>query len=482
MNSKHLTDTCPNIILINCDDMGYGDLSCYGSKVNRTPNLDRMADEGLRLTDFYMASPVCSPSRGAMLTGCYPNRIGFDGFDGEWVLFPGQSVGLNPEENTIASLLKKHGYSTKLIGKWHCGDQPEFLPTRHGFDSYYGLPYSNDMGRQAGDRREWVERLQKNSGISYRGPGSKVLDDNYPPLPLLRNEEVIQEQPDQASLTERYVEEAVRFIREKKDGPFFLYFAHMYVHLPIYTPARFLNRSKNGRYGAAVEHTDWSVAVILDELKRQGIDENTLVVFTSDNGSRARGEGGSNGPLRGRKGQTFEGGMRLPCIMRWPGRIKPGITSGELVSSIDFLPTFLALAGGSVPDDKKIDGLDISEVLSGGKSPRNEFFYFHKGDLCAVRRGKWKLHVSRDGEAVKELYDLEADTGETANLFDDEPGLVAELKEAINAAREELGDTFSAVEGKGVRPIGRVENPAVLTTFREDHPYFAAEYDLSDAG
>ena len=230
----------PNIILINCDDLGYGDLGCYGSTINSTPALDRMAREGMRFTDFYMASPVCSPSRGAMMTGCYPPRIGFGAFEGRLVLFPGHAVGLNPEEITVARLLSDAGYATKLVGKWHCGDQPEFLPTRHGFDSYYGIPYSNDMGRQ----RE---------------------DDTWPPLPLVRDEDVIQQQPDQAALTERYVEESVRFIRDNRDRPFFLYLAHMHVHLPIYPSARFMRESRNGRYGGAVACVDWATDVLLHE-------------------------------------------------------------------------------------------------------------------------------------------------------------------------------------------------------------------------
>lgn len=220
----------PNIVLINCDDLGYGDLGCYGSPVHRTPVLDRMAEEGIRYTDFYMAAPLCSPSRGAMLTGCYPKRIGFGTFEGRQVLFPGQGVGLNPKEHTMAKALKEQGYSTMLVGKWHCGDQPEFLPSNHGFDHYYGLPYSNDMGRQTG--RE-----------------------DYPPLPLMLDDDVLQEQPDQASLTERYIEQSVRFIRQNKDTPFFLYLAHMHVHLPLYVPDRFLKQSRNGAYGAAVEGT-----------------------------------------------------------------------------------------------------------------------------------------------------------------------------------------------------------------------------------
>ena len=282
MNRTSVADR-PNIILINCDDLGYGDIGCYGSELNRTPFLDRMAAEGVSFTDFYMASSVCTPSRGAMMTGCYPRRIGFGSFDGRGVLWPGQAYGLGSQEVTIAQLLKQVGYATKLVGKWHCGDQKEFLPTRFGFDSYYGLPFSNDMAR-----------------IDMGRPVELYYN---PPLPLVRDEEVIQEQPDQRALTERYVEESVRFIRENRDRPFFLYFAHMYVHRPRYVPKHSLSESQNGAYGAAVEQIDWSAAVLFDELRRWGLDEDTLVIFTSDNGASITNmdKGGSNGPLRAAK-------------------------------------------------------------------------------------------------------------------------------------------------------------------------------------
>lgn len=450
----------PNIILINCDDLGYGDLGCYGSPVNRTPYLNQMAAEGLRFTDFYMASPVCSPSRGAMMTGCYPSRIGFDDFEGRWVLFPGQGVGLSAQEKTVASLLKEQGYATMIIGKWHCGDQPEFLPTRHGFDHYYGIPFSNDMGRQAGRRS------------------------NYPPLPLLQDEEVIEEQPDQAGLTERYVEKAVGFLRDHQNEPFFLYLAHMYVHLPIYVQPRFERESVNGRYGAAVACVDWAAGVLFRELKRLGIDENTLVVFTSDNGSRVRDEGGSNAPLRGTKGTTFDGGQRLPCIMRWPGQIAAGRECGELVSSIDLLPTFAQLAGTAAPTDRIIDGRDLGAMLVDpeAKSPRECFFYFFKGQVDAVRNDRWKLFVRRYDQDVKELYDLRADIGETTNVYDQHPDVVTELMVLVQACREDLGDTGTGTVGRNRRPIGRIENPKPLTEFDPEHPYYAAEYDLGEAG
>lgn len=454
----------PNIILINCDDLGYGDLGCYGSQVNKTPVIDKLATEGMRFTDFYMLSPVCSPSRAAMLTGCYPPRIGFGTFEDRPVLFPGQPLGLNPEEITIAKLLKQDGYHTKLIGKWHCGDQLEFLPTQHGFDSYYGLPYSNDMG------------------IQYE-------TDTYPPLPLLRDNEVIQAQPDQTSLTERYIEEAVRFIRDTQrdhqERPFFLYFAHMYVHLPLYVPDRFLRESENGRYGAAVECIDWATGVILHELKTQGLDDNTIIIFTSDNGSRARNEGGSNHPLRATKGTTWEGGQRVPCLMRWPGKIPAGEVCQELTTAMDFYPTLAALAGLETPQDRIIDGQDIRPLIFGVKgatSSYDAFFYYLMNNLEAVRCGKWKLHVGKQGEVIKELYDLEADIGETQNVYDQHPEIVAELRAKMDACRQDIGDAATGVEGQNTRPVGRVENPDTLTHFDREHPYIIAMYDLQDRG
>ena len=450
----------PNIILVNCDDLGYGDLGCYGSTVNHTPTLDRMAQEGVRFTDFYMASPVCSPSRGAMMTGCYPKRIGFADFDGQVVLFPGQGMGMNADEITVAEILSEQGYATMLVGKWHCGDQPEFMPTRHGFDHYYGIPYSNDMGRQPG------------------------RENRFPPLPLLCDEEVIQEQPDQAALTERYVEQAVRFIRNNREQPFFLYFAHMYVHLPIYPPEAFLKQSENGRYGGAVEHIDWSMAVLLNELQRLGLDNNTLVVFTSDNGSRGS-EGGSNSPLRGRKGTTWEGGQRVPCLMRFPGSIPAGIVNNEIATAMDFLPTFADLAGAQVPSDRAIDGKDIRPLMfgrNGTASPHRTFFYYSGENIEAARSGKWKLHVRKGNVEIRELYDLESDVGETNNLYDRRPDVVKALEAEIQACREDIGDKAVGSEGANCRPIGAVENPEPLTEYNPNHPYIIAMYDLEDAG
>jgi len=480
----------PNIILINCDDLGYGDLGIYGSKINKTPAIDAMAAEGMRFTDFYAASPVCSPSRGALLTGCYPPRISFGDFEGNWVLMPGQSVGLNPKEVTIAGALKKIGYTTKIIGKWHVGDQKEFLPTKHGFDSYYGLPYSNDMGRQLKDPDTTDPVRIKN------------LNDR-PPLPLIRDNDVIQEQPDLRALTERYAEEAVRFIRDNKNGPFFLYFAHMYVHLPLYAPENLVETSKNGDYGACVAGVDWVSKVLMHELKKQGVDEDTLIIFTSDNGSRMQNQGGSNGNLRGIKGTTWEGGQRVPCIMRWPGKIPAGTVRSNIISSIDFFPTIAAITGAEVPPGTIIDGTDVSPLMFTDEDiapPRDHFFYYMGNRLEAVRKGKWKLHITRElkpdqrtgdvtEKAINEatgtipgLFDLDSDIGEMKNVYDDHPDIVAELSKLAATCREDIGDEAEGVIGKNVRPSGRVDNPDTLTHYDPDHPYIYAEYDKYERG
>jgi len=462
----------PNIILIVCDDLGYGDLSCYGSRLHETPYIDRMAEEGVKFTDFYMPSPVCSPSRGGMMTGCYPKRIGFSSFEDSpiplpWhsegnnrshVLFPGQRVGLNPEETTIAKQLKKRGYATMLVGKWHCGDQKPFLPTNHGFDYYYGLPYSNDMGRQKGSPRV------------------------FPPLPLVENEEVIEQQPDQTSLTERYVEQSIRFMRNNRNRPFFLCLAHMYVHRPIYVQEQFLKESKNGRYGAAVRCIDWSVGVILYEIKRLGLDEDTLVIFTSDNGSLNEK---SNYPLRGTKNTTWEGGVRVPCIMRWPGKIPAGKICREIATSMDFLPTLSLLAGIDMPKERIIDGKDIRELMfdpEKAKSPYDAFFYYSMDNIEAVRVGKWKLHLRKGEEEKRELYNLEEDISETNNLYDRYPEVVERLMQHVELCRKDLGDGAVGRQGVNCRPIGKVENPMPLTCYDPECPYIIAMYDLEERG
>ncbi|TVS13301.1 MAG: Cerebroside-sulfatase [Planctomycetaceae bacterium] len=454
----------PNIVLIYIDDMGYGDLACYGSEVNDTPHVDRLAAEGMRFTDFYSSSPVCTPARASLMTGCYPGRVSFDGFGPEgrsWVLFPGFAEGLHPDERTLPELLKEKGYATAHIGKWHLGDQPEHLPTRHGFDSYYGVPYSNDMA------------------IMPRRPKS-------PPMPLLRNERVIQEQPTQAALIERYTVEAVEFIQQKHDQPFFLYFAHLHVHLPHYVMEPFTSASRNERYGAAVAAIDWSTGLILAELRRAGIEDNTIVIFTSDNGSRQRGEGGSNAPLRGLKGQTFEGGMRVPCIVRWPGVVPAGSVSSELTSVMDFYPTLAALVGHDLASLPKHDGADVMPIWQGqedARSPHEHFFYYLRNELQAVRDHRWKLHHQvKAGEESVQLYDLANDVSESNCVADQHPEVVQRLKAAMNEMREQLGDSRLGIKGTQRRPCAVVKDPRPLTEFDPDYPYIEPSYLLDEAG
>lgn len=460
--------SAPNIVLIYVDDLGYGDLGCYGSKVNDTPHIDRMAKEGMRFTDYYSASPVCSPSRAALLTGCYPGRVGFDVFGEKkngWVLFPGYAEGLHPNERLLPELLKEKGYATCHVGKWHLGDQPEHLPTRHGFDSYYGIPYSNDMC-------------------------ITVKRKNYPPLPLLRNESVIQQQPTQAALIERYTEEAVSFIRANREKPFFLYLAHLHVHVPHYVMEPFVSKSRNGRYGAAVAAVDWSTGVLMAELKRQGLANNTIVIFTSDNGSRARDEGGSNAPLRGYKGQTWEGGMRVPCLVKWPGQVPAGQVSKALVTALDFYPTLAALVGYELASLPKHDGVNVLPVWrneNNGASPREHFFYFRRNELQAVRSGKWKLRHAFDKEKNSEpnkleLYDLSEDPGETRDCSADHPDVVKQLSEAMGKIRGELGDARLGITGSERRPPAVSPNPKPLTTSDPEYPDIEPEYQLNEAG
>ena len=445
----------PNVVIIFADDVGYGDLSCYGSTLNRSPRLDAMAREGVRFTDFYMASPVCSASRAALMTGCYPKRVGIDG-----VLFPGAATGLNPNLVTLPRTLKNAGYATMAVGKWHLGDQPEFLPTRHGFDAYFGLPYSNDM----------LPDHPRNHRFQF------------PPLPLVRDEQVVETDPNQASLTDRYTAEAVRFIERHagEDRPFFLYLAHMYTHLPIHTPMKYAEASQNGVYGAAIEHLDQSTGCILDTLNRLGIDDQTLVIFTSDNGSIAR-DGASNAPLRGKKGTTWEGGVRVPCIARWPTRIPAGHTCRAMASSMDLLPTLAGLAHQELPEHAAPDGRDISHLLLGASSlttPHEAFFYYGNGDqtMHAVRAGRWKLHLLRS-----ELYDLDQDVGEQHDLFQQQPGVVRQLTELADTGRRALGDRHTGVEGEGCLPVGRAADPVTLTSTASMDPIIRAMYDLDDA-
>ena len=440
----------PNFVVIFCDDLGYGDIGPFGSTKHRTPNLDRMAAEGRIFTDFYVTSGVCSPSRASLMTGCYPRRVGLhENETGAWVLFPGNKRGLNSEEVTVAEILREAGYATAAVGKWHLGDQPEFLPTRHGFDSYFGIPYSNDMGHQ--DRPK-----------PY----------TWPPLPLLRGEQVIEEEPDQAYLTQRYTAEAIHFIKENRDRPFFLYLPHTMPHWPQYSSPRFAGKSANGSWGDAVEEIDWSTGQILKTLRELDLAEDTLVVFLSDNGG-ALHHGASNAPLTGGKGTTWEGGHRVPFIAWWPGRIPAGTSTSEIATSMDLLPTLAGLAGGGPPQDRAIDGKDIWPLLAGesdAKTPHEAYFYYFRGQLKAVRSGRWKLRVAaprqRRGEKPlpdRALFDLERDVAERNNVLEKHPDVVARLEKLLDAARRDLGDDLTDSPGGGVRPPGHVPNARTLT-------------------
>jgi len=418
----------PNFILITCDDLGYADIKPYRADVGYTPNLDRMAREGRRFTSFY-ATAVCTPSRAALMTGCYPKRVGLA--MGSWhaVLMPGDWHGLNPSEITIARLLKGRGYATKCIGKWHLGDQPEFLPTRHGFDSYLGIPYSNDMNPN--------QRM------------SPLMRHPHPPLPLLRDERVEREITDQSGLTRLYTEEAVAFLEANRSRPFFLYLPHNMVHGPLAASSRFLDKTGKELYADAVAEVDWSVGEILATVERLGIARDTIMVFLSDNGGTPRAD---NTPLRGNKGSMWEGGVRVPAIFWAPGRIPAGSVSHEVAGNIDILPTFAAFAGAAPPRDRRIDGQDLRPLLTGaGKSRHDAYFHYQMNHLRAVRSGPWKLHTTG------ELYNLDADIGETRNVAAAHPDVVAKLEKKLEQARADLGDGDRP--GAGVRPVGKAKGP-----------------------
>ena len=443
----------PNVVIIFIDDMGYGDIGPYGATKQKTPALDRMATEGMRLTNFY-AAPVCSVSRAQLLTGCYGARISVPGVYG-----PGSRAGLNPAEHTIAERLKERGYATACIGKWHVGDQPEFLPTRQGFDRYFGIPYSNDMQRKSTQTNERV-------------------------VPLLRDDKVAELLTDegQRRIVERYTEEAVGFIRESKDKPFLLYLAHTAVHTPIYPGAAFAGKSANGRFGDWVEEVDWSTGRVLDTLRELKLDQNTLVMFTSDNGPwLIKGaDGGSSGPLRGGKGSTWEGGVRVPTLAWWPGRIAPGSVCAAVAGTIDLLPTAVAIAGGTVPAEPVIDGRDISPLLLGksDQSPREAHYYFAGYGLQAVRQGPWKLALVPQNETMGKgtladaagngprLYNLDADIGERNNVAAQHPQIVAKLQALAAKMSAELGGNSPTAR----RPAGAVESPRMLYPAEESKP------------
>lgn len=427
----------PNIVLIVADNLGYGDVGCYGSTLHRTPRLDAMAGEGLRLTHFYVTSGVCTPSRASFMTGCYPRRVNMHESDlGHKVLQPVSPKGLHPDEVTMAEVLKEAGYATACIGKWHLGDQPEFLPTRQGFDFYLGIPYSDDMTPREG--KPW------------------------PPLPLLENEEVVDAPVDRNLLTKRYTEAAIRWIEEHRDQPFLLFMPQA---MPGSTRAPFasegfLGKSANGPYGDSVEELDWSAGEILDALERLDLDDDTLVIWTSDNGAPRRNPPqGSNAPLKGWGYDTSEGAMRMPCIIRWPGHVPAGVSSDLLCSSLDFYVTFAALAGAAVPQDRILDGHDIRPLLSGhpdAQSPYEAFYFYDRGNLRAVRSGPWKLYLPA-GEGGHQLYNLVTDVSEEHDLAAEHESVVARILVSAEQARRDLGDGDR--EGEHQRPAGWVEDP-----------------------
>ena len=441
----------PNVVLILADDLGYGDLCCYGARGGHTPNLDRMAREGVRFTDFYVAQAVCSASRAALLTGCYPNRVGILG-----ALGPNSKAGLGDRDKTIADVLKTRSYATAIYGKWHLGHRERSLPTRHGFDHFFGLPYSNDMCPRHPDRRA-----------------------EYPALPLIEGEKVVETDPDQTKLTARYTERAVAFIERNRDRPFFLYLPHSMPHVPLHVSDGHRGKSRLGLYGDVVMEVDWSVGQVLAALQRHGLDDNTLVLFASDNGPwLSYGEhAGTAGHLREGKGTSWEGGVRVPFLARWPGHIPAGLVQREPAMTIDVLPTLAGLAGAELAG-QQIDGKDVWPLLSGQKGAKcpHEALYFYCGrQLQAVRDGKWKLHLPHGCRSLADktsgkggkpapykqmetslaLYDLEEDPGEKDNLAGERPDVVRRLQGLADRARKDLGDSATGTRGGGVCEPGK---------------------------
>ena len=429
------SSTPQNFIIIFTDDQGYQDLGCFGSEDIKTPHIDRMASEGRMLTSFYSANPVCSASRAALMTGCYPRRV----LETKTVLFPGDNVGLHPEETTIADMLKTKGYATACVGKWHLGHHPEFLPTSQGFDSYFGIPYSNDMSHPADAKRprygKWDEYW------------SKPKESGAWKTPLIENEKILEHPVDQRNITRRYTDRAISFIQANKEKPFFLYLAHSMPHVPLYLPDELYNPDPKRAYISVIEHIDAEVGRILDTLRKEGLDQNTYVIFTSDNGPWLRfgHHAGKAKPLRNGKGSTFEGGMRVPCVTWAPGRIPANSKSNNMASTIDLLPTIASIAGIEPKTKGPIDGLNLADFLHGkSPSPRNEFLYY-KAQIDCIRQGDWKL---RQQDKAHQLYNLAEDIGEKKNLAKKHPEKVAALK----ARMEELNAEVIA----GARPLGQL--------------------------
>lgn len=462
---KKSVQTKPNVIVILMDDMGYGDLSSYnGSLLYQTPHLDKMATEGMRFTNFYVGQAVCTASRASLLTGCYPNRIGMHG-----VLMPWDSRALNPKEETIAKLLKNAGYYTGMVGKWHLGTKTPYLPLHYGFNEYLGLPYSNDM---------WP--------MDY--DGTPITDVNnfryrFPQLPLLEGDHVvkyIKTMDDQGELTQTYTHRACEFITKNKKRPFFLYLAHSMVHIPLAVSPAFKGKSKEGLFGDVMMEVDWSVGKMMETLKKEGIDKNTLVIFISDNGPWLNfgNHAGNTAGLREGKSTTWEGGQRVPCIMRWPGTIPAGTICNKMAAAIDLLPTLVHIGGATLPS-QKIDGVNVMPLLLNEQAanPRDELvYYYQKNNLEALRKGQWKLvfpHQSRtyknappgqDGfpskfgqvKVPKALYDLRTDPGETLDVQSAHPDVVKELEIIADKYRKDLGDDLTDIPCSECRPSAMI--------------------------
>lgn len=445
----------PNFVVILTDDQGYADLGCFGGTHVKTPRIDQMASEGAKLTSFYMAGSVCTPSRSALMTGSYPRRISL----AKGVFLAGDKRGLNPDEVTIAEVLKSVGYKTGIFGKWHLGDQPEFLPTRQGFDQFFGLPYSHDIHPYHTNNKKY----------------------NFPPLPLLEMEKVIELEPDADYLTKRFTERSVQFIEAHKDEPFFLYIPHPIPHRPIHMSPPFMESipdnvkaklteekgidyfTRDKIYNQSISEIDWSVGQILDALKANGVDDHTFVIFTSDNGPSV----GNATPLTGKKGSYYEGGMRVPTVVRWPGVISAGEENREIMTAMDLLPTFAKLAGAKLSGDRKIDGKDVSKVLTKELVSPHEAFLYYKGDsLRAIRSGQWKLHIGAEGRTkpkakkgtrsrIAALYDLDAGPAEQKNLIKDHPKIVDTLQAMADKMNKEIVQS--------VRPSGLKADAKPLT-------------------
>lgn len=461
--------TMPNIVIIFIDDQGYNDLGCYGAEGFETPNIDHLASEGLKFTNFYVSEAVCSASRASLLTGCYAQRVSIRG-----ALNAIAFTGLHPEETTLASILRSEGYKTAIYGKWHLGHRFEFLPMNFGFDEYFGLPYSNDM---------WP--------VDYSGlPQADGYKSLYPELALIKDSIRVKDVAnlrDQAELTTLYTQQAVDFIYRNQDNPFFLYLPHSMVHVPLGVSDKFKGQSEQGMYGDVMMEVDWSVGEVMRTLEETGLDKNTIVIYTSDNGPWLNfgKHAGSAYPLREGKGTAWEGGVRVPCIVRWPDKIEAGRTTDQLVTTLDLLPTIAAITGADLPE-KKIDGLDVTGVLftDTAVSPRDEFFYYYEGTLRAIRKGKWKLmlpHRSRSYEGLEPgrdgfpgptstidvplaLYDLEADVGEQNNLLSQYPEQVKALERMADSVRQVLGDGITGQKGAEVRECGRIRGADSVPT------------------